>query len=412
MPKLSLTQSNIKNIPAPERETWYADTEVSGLALRVTPVTRPTFFIKKMHERQMVKRSLGTVDEITPAEARRRARVFFENFHAKGINVFEQRDEARAELTFSEFWETVYIPHAKNESGRGGAGLKTASLATVQSSYRKHLKHRFGDRRLSDIKPADIRTLKRDMADTQTQFNRTRAHLSAAINLAITTENDDGTMYRRDSLNPCRSVKPYPKKKRTRALDEHERRRFLDAVNRWIADPLTFFDDRVFALYAKASYFIAPRKSELLTAEWAWINWNQCVIALPDSKTGARNLFLSQGAMAVLREARDIVPEDCPYVFPGKPIGRTREGAVEYRPRNNVYKAWTRLCAEAELEDFRPHDLRHTWATLAITEGGLTLSEVGAHLGHGHATTTELYAHLVVSHAVTVAGKMDAFLKG
>lgn len=50
---------------------------------------------------------------------------------------------------------------------------------------------------------------------------------------------------------------------------------------------------------------------------------------------------------------------------------------------------------EAKIKDLTAHDLRHHWASVAITEGGLTLKQVGGMLGHLSPLTTDRYAHLI-----------------
>jgi len=43
----------------------------------------------------------------------------------------------------------------------------------------------------------------------------------------------------------------------------------------------------------------------------------------------------------------------------------------------------------------RPYDLRHTWASLLIQEGKLTLIEVAAQMGHSVQTLLDNYAHVI-----------------
>jgi integrase len=52
------------------------------------------------------------------------------------------------------------------------------------------------------------------------------------------------------------------------------------------------------------------------------------------------------------------------------------------------------LLQEAGVSDLRIHDLRHTFASYALS-GGQTLGTVGQLLGHRSAQTTTRYAHLV-----------------
>ncbi len=54
---------------------------------------------------------------------------------------------------------------------------------------------------------------------------------------------------------------------------------------------------------------------------------------------------------------------------------------------------WARLRKEANLEDVRIHDLRHSYASFSVGLG-LPLQMVGKLLGHAEIATTERYAHL------------------
>ena len=53
----------------------------------------------------------------------------------------------------------------------------------------------------------------------------------------------------------------------------------------------------------------------------------------------------------------------------------------------------TRACRFAGLTGLRVHDLRHSFASVAVT-GGHGLPVVGKALGHKRASTTERYSHL------------------
>lgn len=67
----------------------------------------------------------------------------------------------------------------------------------------------------------------------------------------------------------------------------------------------------------------------------------------------------------------------------------------------NFRKRWMLALTEAEIEDFRFHDLRHTFASWALMAGA-RLIEVCQALGHSDITVTQRYAHLEQSRAESI----------
>lgn len=80
-------------------------------------------------------------------------------------------------------------------------------------------------------------------------------------------------------------------------------------------------------------------------------------------------------------------------------------------PRN-VYGFWHALCDRAGVRRCRPHDLRHTAASVLLLQGAemRTVMEV---LGHSRmATTSDLYTHVLAEVKADAADRMDSFLRG
>ena len=59
----------------------------------------------------------------------------------------------------------------------------------------------------------------------------------------------------------------------------------------------------------------------------------------------------------------------------------------------NLRKPWLRVLKEAEIENVRLHDLRHSFASAAAS-AGIPIQIVGALLGHSSLQSTARYAHL------------------
>jgi integrase len=65
-----------------------------------------------------------------------------------------------------------------------------------------------------------------------------------------------------------------------------------------------------------------------------------------------------------------------------------------YLPRATFRRAWTPATEKAGMPGLRPHDLRHSHASLLVN-AGVPVTDVRDRLGHGSLHTTNTYAHVV-----------------
>ncbi len=90
----------------------------------------------------------------------------------------------------------------------------------------------------------------------------------------------------------------------------------------------------------------------------------------------------------------------------------TRVFTYQGKPLNSVNtKAWKKALERAEIEDFRWHDLRHTWATWQRAAGTPTheLQKLG---GWRNSSMVERYAHLSSDHLAESAKRIEKMLPG
>jgi len=98
------------------------------------------------------------------------------------------------------------------------------------------------------------------------------------------------------------------------------------------------------------------RASEITGLEWKRVDLERRTAWLDRTKNGTpRGVPLNVDAVAVLEERRGQHPQYC-FTYRGEPI--------RWELTNS---AWHTALGKAELEDFRFHDLRHTWAYVAST---------------------------------------------
>jgi len=269
---------------------------------------------------------------------------------------------------------------------------KASSVATDRTNIENHIKPLLGDKLVAAITLKDVDRFKRDVKAGKTarprtkekpvggitkggpgSANRSLALLSKMFNLA------ERWGLRPPGSNPCRGVDKYPENKRDRFLSDKELARLGKALDDAERDET----ETPYVVGAiRLLLFTGARLGEILPLLWNHVDLERGVLSLPDSKTGAKQVYLSAPALQVLSN----IPKQAgnPHVICGH-----KKGAHLV----NIQKPWRRLRAAAKLPDVRIHDLRHSFASFGAT-GGLSLQMIGSLLGHAQVTTTERYAHL------------------
>ena len=117
------------------------------------------------------------------------------------------------------------------------------------------------------------------------------------------------------------------------------------------------------------------------------------------SKSGkTREIPLNQKAHAVLKKwiQENKLMKGC-LVFSSPVTGKRF---------NNINKSWKGVIRDAQLEDVRFHDLRHTFASNLVMRGA-NLYTVKDLLGHANIETTQRYAHLAEAHKAEAVELLD-----
>lgn len=271
---------------------------------------------------------------------------------------------------------------------------KPRTRSEAEGLLRRYILPAIGTMLLRDIGKTEVARLHAALRDTPVAANRALALLSSMLAWA------ERLGERSDGSNPCRFVDHYREKRHERLLGSAELARLGEAMTQAETSGL---DWRVVAA-VRLLVFTGARVSEILTLRWEWIDATRGVARLPDSKTGAKTLYLPPPALAVLEHLPRLASN--PHVLFGDRPGGHLVGLA---------KPWQRIRAAAELPDLRLHDLRHTFASSAVAAGD-SLFIVGKLLGHRNAATTERYAHLapdpVQAVAERTAERLQAMMEG
>ena len=139
---------------------------------------------------------------------------------------------------------------------------------------------------------------------------------------------------------------------------------------------------RTFLRKQEIVFFTGCRRNEILELQWKDVKIERAMLLLPETKTGARPVYLSAPALSVLAALPKV--SNNPFVIVGEKQGQHLV---------NLRKVWVRICKVARLRNVRLHDLRHSFASVGVS-GGASLPIIGKLLGHAKTSTTEKYSHL------------------
>ena len=303
-----------------------------------------------------------------------------------------ERDLAASEATFADLANQYLVDFAEPRK-------KARSVAEDRRNLHSHILPTIGHLRHSDITRPILIRLHAKMKDCPVAANR----CLALISKIFTTAERMG--HREIGTNPCRGIERYKERPRDRHLSDEEIRRLgkalMDAgqpdLNHSPSSDSRSEDWRALACI-KLLLYTGARLSEILTLKWSWINWDRGCATLPDSKTGPRELVLSTHALSVLHTLKKTVETKYPesdFVLPGA------KGNAHFI---GIQKPWQRIRQAASLTDTRLHDLRHSFASTAVSSGD-SLYIVGSLLGHRNALTTQRYAHLALNPMRDVADR-------
>jgi integrase len=223
---------------------------------------------------------------------------------------------------------------------------------------------------------------------------------------------------RPDGSNPCKNVERFKEQSRERFLTGAEFQRLGEVLAQAERAALLVAGingkERLTRVNPQAIrairllIFTGARVGEILGLRWEYIDAGNGRANLPDSKTGKKVIQLPAPALEVLATAER--PEDGRgYVIRGG------DGSDPEVRLVNIKGPWGVIRQAAGLDDVRPHDLRHAFASIAVA-GGLSLPMIGALLGHRETRTTQRYAHLSDdpqrAAADQIAGRISDAMRG
>jgi len=282
-------------------------------------------------------------------------------------DVFDVKKESQT--TFNELADR-YVENFQSQK----------SFKDFKTHVVRELRESFGSRRLSEIGYLDLETYRNQRKAAPTKAGKTRTDASVNRDMAILSH-----MMSKAVDWELLENSPFKKGKGLMLKENNQRLRFLSESE--IEALLKACDDlKAHSPYLRSivetDILTGMRRGELLSLKWEQIRNGR--IYLTETKSGkARQIPISDRLAGVLREVRRGSQLKSPYVFCDSQGRRFME----------VTRSFASACRRAGIEDFRFHDLRHTFASHFVMRGG-SLKALQELLGHASLAMTMRYAHL------------------
>lgn len=261
---------------------------------------------------------------------------------AQGADPLAKKEADRNAVTVAEFSQSFDEFHI-------GMALKDSTAREYRRALKNYILPALGRLKLAAVSRGDVAKLFLSMSDKPTQANRTLEIVSKMFNLAEEWEK------RPFGSNPRRGIKKFPEIKRERFLSPAELARVGEVLGEMEAERI----EMASAISAVRLLILTGcRLNEIMTLQWTHFHASAGILKLPDSKTGKKDVPLGQAAIDLLA----MLPRqtDNPWVLPGRNEG----GRL-----TDLQPFWQRVRARAGLKDARIHDLRHTFASVAVASG-------------------------------------------
>lgn len=328
-------------------------------------------------------------------KAKSKAKIAAEQWRAElngEIAEAEERGESamgKRELSVADYVD-AFIDELE-----GGAAIEASTVKGYRGSA-KFIRAEFSKTLLPDLR-ADavarwVASLTKEGKSSSTvgkAFRLLRQAMSDAVNKRVIDHNPTA------GVKPPKRVNKQPG---TNSLDTTGRTALLQALDNMEATPAT--------VAARIALYTGLREGEICGLQWRDIDTRNYVLwvrrsigtaeggcYVKETKTGkVRDVALPPSLAEYLeayRASKPVIPGPMDYVLaiPG-------EG---YVLPSHVSRTWNAICKALGIvgTEGRPvkfHDLRHTWATLAVA-GGVDIKTVSSNLGHANAAMTlNIYA--------------------
>lgn len=346
------------------------------------------------------KRIIKNVMGKTQAEVKEKLKAAVEK--ARQIDVIRADD-----YTVASWLRTWYELYSK-------PNVRPSTANYYHRSIEQHVIPRIGDIKLNQLTSRDIQKLYRDLQANgrlRAAQKAKRPGLSNAtvrgIHMMLHNALDRAVKERLILRNPTEDcIIPKIEKQEMKILHPEDMSAYLKAAEQKDVLPMFYLElvsgVRKGELVALLWDDLDAERRTISVSKQAAVRNGEITVTRPKTETSIRRISIPQEAVDLLIQEHEKHPDN-PYMFPSPKTGEM------YYP-DSVVNIHTKILKNAGLEHIRFHDLRHTFATMAL-QNGVDVKTVSAMLGHYDAGfTLRTYTHTTRQAQDEAAEKMGSFM--
>lgn len=375
----NLNDKFIKSLPLPKgKHKIYWDDRLIGLGIRITDNNAKSFVLRYVINGRERKYTLGGYPALSYSAARDMA-IQLKGEITKGHDPLDERRAIHSTPTVKQLAEDFLKAKEKV--------LRPNTLKDYREFFfKKHIIAKFGNLKIDSIGKKEIESFHRSFSDTPRMGNRVLEIMRVMFNTAVSWEILE--------KNPTQGIKKFPEHKRERYLSEDEIGRLTKVLD---AEP-----NQMSANIIRLILLTGSRKGEVLSARWQDFEgevWAKPAFLTKQNKIS--RIPLSPEAVDILQKMKTkIVSEKKLATFTDNRIVSTEQylfyNTQTKTHQKDIKRFWLEVCKKAKIKDATIHDLRHTFASILVSNG-VGLEVIGKLVGHSNIRTTQRYAHLANS---------------
>jgi integrase len=376
--KANMTQRQVNSLKPKSKPYWVTDEGCQNLRLKVGMSGKKAWYFNYRAENgKWNSEKLGDADVMNVAQAREAAT----NFKSDLLRGNFPGKTEPAKLTLGKLIEVYYAPFV---AAYKKSGVETLSILRAQ--YEQFYSRPVAELTVSDME--NWRLSRKKDGVKSASLNRYRGAILSMLNWAVENNYIDDNPLRR-----FKCLKEYDSDPIIRYLATEERSRLMEALDgrekrlRGSSPSTSGFADHLKPIVI-VSLNTAIRRKGLLSLTWGDIDFNTGTITV--KANSAKNSRTQQvpmndevaNTLKAWRDQSADISRDA-YVFPSP------KGGMMHDCRS----AWEKVLKDANIDNFRWHDMRHDVAT-QLRKKGAPIDIVSKVLGHADLRMTQRYAHI------------------